>query len=71
MVIAIPIITGVCAIAMGAVTWLLYKENGWEIFKEIGADITLKRVYQQWQIFSVLNKFSALDLFSLAFYRKC
>lgn len=56
-IIAIPVITGACSGVMGYLTWLIYKEFGWEIFKQIGADLTLKRILQRKYIFYMLQKF--------------
>jgi len=37
-----PIIQGVAAIALGYMTWLLFKDFGWEVLHLIGADRKLK-----------------------------
>ncbi|KAH9821227.1 hypothetical protein DFH28DRAFT_951869 [Melampsora americana] len=68
-IIAIPVITGVCSCLLGYLTWLIYKEFGWDIFKQIGADLRLKRIIQQKYVFYMLQKFNLFFFigFSLQF----
>ncbi|PLW06851.1 hypothetical protein PCASD_21361 [Puccinia coronata f. sp. avenae] len=57
-IIAIPVIGGIVSILMAYLTWLIYKEFGWEIFKLIGADLGLKRILQKKYLFHMLQKFA-------------
>lgn len=57
-IIAIPVIGGLVSILMAYLTWLIYKEFGWEIFKLIGADLGLKRILQKKYLFYMLQKFT-------------
>ncbi|GAA5859145.1 hypothetical protein JCM1840_003772 [Sporobolomyces johnsonii] len=57
--IAIPCVVGACTVAMAVLDWKLYEEFGWDVFKRIGADIQLKRMYLLYQIFVCLLKFDA------------
>jgi hypothetical protein len=38
-------------------TWLIYQEFGWEIYKKIGADRAIKKMYKWYQVFAVVLKF--------------
>lgn len=40
--------------------WLTYKAFGWKIYRKIGANITLQRIYTQYQIFLSLLKIDLL-----------
>ncbi|GAA5950532.1 hypothetical protein JCM21900_001219 [Sporobolomyces salmonicolor] len=57
--ITIPCVVGACTVAMAVLDWKLYEEFGWDVFKRIGADIQLKRMYLLYQIFVCLLKFDA------------
>ncbi|EGG03120.1 uncharacterized protein MELLADRAFT_90467 [Melampsora larici-populina 98AG31] len=57
-IITIPVITGFCSCLLAYLTWLIYKEFGWDIFKQIGADLRLKRIIQQKYVFYMLQKFN-------------
>ncbi|KAH9451400.1 hypothetical protein MJO28_009089 [Puccinia striiformis f. sp. tritici] len=65
-IIAIPVIGGIVSILMGYLTWLIYKEFGWEIFKLIGADLGLKRILQKKYLFHMLQKFALFFFIGLS-----
>jgi len=44
------------------VNWKLFQEFGWQIFKQIGADLRMRRMYMIYQIFVTILKF---DMFML------
>ncbi|KAL8286616.1 hypothetical protein RQP46_004144 [Phenoliferia psychrophenolica] len=58
--IVIPCIIGAISVVMSWMVARLYAEFGWAVFKRIGADIGLKKMYTMYQIFVCLLKF---DLF--------
>ncbi|MBW0469857.1 hypothetical protein O181_009572 [Austropuccinia psidii MF-1] len=68
-IIAIPVITGIVSGLMGYLTWLIYKEFGWETFKLMGADLTLKRILHRQYLFNMFQKFVIFFIigFSLQF----
>lgn len=51
---AIPVIIGCSSLAFGALSWFLYKDFGWQIYKVIGADRNLKKAHMHYQIFVCL-----------------
>ncbi|KAA1120120.1 hypothetical protein PGT21_037175 [Puccinia graminis f. sp. tritici] len=53
----IPACIGISQVAFVYLTWHLFKEFGWQIYKQIGADRKIKRVYLWYQIFMCLLKF--------------
>ncbi|KAK9466463.1 hypothetical protein V1512DRAFT_169266 [Lipomyces arxii] len=55
--IAIISIIGVGSFVMGYICFQLYKEFGWSIYKQIGADLRMKRRYLAYQIFMTMLKF--------------
>ncbi|KAG0151536.1 hypothetical protein CROQUDRAFT_650943 [Cronartium quercuum f. sp. fusiforme G11] len=57
-IVAIPVVTGLCSCLLGYLTFLIYKEFGWDIFKQIGADLRLKKILQQKYVFFMLQKFN-------------
>ncbi|WAQ89437.1 hypothetical protein PtA15_11A125 [Puccinia triticina] len=65
-IIAIPVIGGIVSILMAYLTWLIYKEFGWEIFKLIGADLGLKRILQKKYLFHMLQKFALFFFIGLS-----
>jgi len=54
---AIPIVIAIAEISFIILGWKLWKEFGWQIYKKIGADRSLKRCYLHYQIFVALLKF--------------
>ncbi|GAA5851369.1 hypothetical protein JCM9279_001120 [Rhodotorula babjevae] len=67
--IVIPAVVGACSMCMTAMLWPLYHEFGWNVFKRIGADLAIRRMYLLYQIFACLLKFDAFFLigFSIQF----
>ncbi|GAA5954468.1 hypothetical protein JCM3765_004466 [Sporobolomyces pararoseus] len=57
--IVIPCVIGACSLAFFYLTWRLYEEFGWDVFKRIGADIRIRKCYQVYEIFVALLKFDA------------
>lgn len=55
--VAIPIVIAVGAIALSAIAWKLYQEFAWSIYKNISADVRMKRRYLVYQVYIALLKF--------------
>ncbi|KAI9728545.1 MAG: hypothetical protein M1834_007684 [Cirrosporium novae-zelandiae] len=55
--IAIPCVIAFCSIIMSFVAWKLYDEFAWTIYKQISADLRMKRRYLTYQIYIALLKF--------------
>ena len=51
---AIPIIIGFSSLVFTILAWFLWKDFGWQIYKVIGADRSLKRAHMHFQIFVCL-----------------
>ncbi|KAI3630108.1 hypothetical protein MIR68_011543 [Amoeboaphelidium protococcarum] len=60
VLIAISVVLGVCLIAFVYLAFKLYLEFGWKIYKKIGADPRMKKMYRLYQIFLAILK---LDFF--------
>ncbi|KAI3643242.1 hypothetical protein MP228_012797 [Amoeboaphelidium protococcarum] len=60
VLIAISVVLGVCLIAFAYLAFKLYLEFGWKIYKKIGADPRMKKMYRLYQIFLAILK---LDFF--------
>lgn len=56
----IPIVISIAEIAFIALGWRIWREFGWKVYKRLGADRQVKRMYAQYQIFVGVMKF---DLF--------
>ncbi|KAK9447558.1 uncharacterized protein V1518DRAFT_376497 [Limtongia smithiae] len=56
-VIALIAVIGVCTIPMGIMCFYLFRDFGWFIYKQLGADISMKHRYLALQIFTTLLKF--------------
>lgn len=54
------VIIAVAEVAFIALGWQIWREFGWKVYKFLGADITVKRMFKHYQIFLCLIKF---DLF--------
>jgi hypothetical protein len=48
--IALPVLMGVFTVILAFLSWQLYKEFGWKIYKQIGADPKMKRRYLTYQV---------------------
>ncbi|GAA5839759.1 hypothetical protein JCM3766R1_004604 [Sporobolomyces carnicolor] len=55
--VVIPCVVGACSVAFSYLTWRLYEEFGWDVFKRIGADIRIRKCYQVYEIFVAFLKF--------------
>lgn len=53
----IPIMISVAEIAYIALGWKIWGEFGWKVYKYLGADRRIKRMFAQYQIFICLIKF--------------
>ncbi|PWN51917.1 hypothetical protein IE53DRAFT_29439 [Violaceomyces palustris] len=54
---AIPIVIGLAQVSFVVLSWYLWREFGWQIYKKIGADRSLKKGYMHYQIYVALLKF--------------
>ncbi|CAH7674467.1 hypothetical protein PPACK8108_LOCUS9378, partial [Phakopsora pachyrhizi] len=66
LLVAIPSVIGICQIAFSILTFHLFQEFGWQIYKQIGADRRLKRMYMIYQIFICSIKFDYFFLIAFA-----
>jgi hypothetical protein len=55
--IIIPVVVLIAEIAYIALGWKIYSEFGWQVFKLLGADRQIKRVYMHYQILQSLMRF--------------
>jgi len=53
----IPIVIAVAQVAYIALGLKIYREFGWQVYKLLGADRSVKRMYMHFQIFICLTKF--------------
>jgi hypothetical protein len=51
------VIIGLSEVAFIALGWQIYKEFGWKVYKFLGADLRIKRIYAQYQIYLSLLRF--------------
>lgn len=61
----IPIVVSVAEIAYIALGWQIWREFGWKVYKQLGADRQIKRMYAHYQIFVGIMKFDVF--FFIAF----
>jgi hypothetical protein len=54
MLIAVPVLMAAATIAFAFVAWKLYDEFAWTIYKNISADLRLKRRYLTYQVCSLV-----------------
>ena len=53
----IPIVISVAEIAYIGLSWKIYHEFGWKVYKFLGADRRIKKMYAVYQIYECLVKF--------------
>lgn len=63
--IAIIVILALLAVIFAVQAWHLFQEFGWRIYKKMGADLNIRRMYRVHQIFVAILKFDVF--FFLAF----
>lgn len=51
------VVIGVSEFAFIALGWQIYKEFGWKVYKFLGADLQIKRIFAQYQIYLSLIRF--------------
>jgi hypothetical protein len=65
LTISIPIVIAVAELAFVALGWQIYQEFGWKVYKFIGANRLMKKMYANYQVYQCLIKFDFF--FFLAF----
>jgi hypothetical protein len=53
----IPVVISVAEIAFIGLVWKIYHEFGWKVYKFLGADRRIKKMYANYQIYECLIKF--------------
>lgn len=53
----LPIVIAIAELAYVALAWTIYNEFGWKVYKFLGADRRIKRMFAVYQIFQCLVKF--------------
>ncbi|KAI8057015.1 hypothetical protein BDF22DRAFT_740531 [Syncephalis plumigaleata] len=66
MEIAIIVILAFLSITFAFQAWHLFQEFGWKIYKKIGADLNIRRMYRLYQIFVTLLKFAIFIFLAFA-----
>lgn len=61
-VIVVPAISGLCSIILFLLTWYFYREFGWDMYKQLGADIKLRKALRIKYTFYMLQKFNLFFL---------
>ncbi|KAI9591151.1 hypothetical protein BDF19DRAFT_417421 [Syncephalis fuscata] len=64
--IAIIVVMAVLAITFAFQAWHLFQEFGWRIYKKIGADLNIRRMYRLYQIFVTILKFGIFVFLAFA-----
>jgi hypothetical protein len=59
-VTALPCLIALFTIIMAFIAWKLYQEFGWKIYKQIGADLRMKRRFLLYQV--CVSRIKRLDL---------
>ena len=81
----LPIVISIAELAYIALAWTIYNEFGWKVYKFLGADRQIKKMFAAYQIYQCLIKFDVffwvgfciqiawlvLDNHSLEFYITC
>jgi hypothetical protein len=55
--IAVPCVIAVASVILFVITWKLFQEFGWSIYKQIGASVQMRQRFLIYQIFVALLKF--------------
>jgi len=55
--VIVPVVVMTAEIAYIALGYKIYSEFGWQVFKLLGADRQIKRIYMQYQILQCLMRF--------------
>ncbi|KAG5341383.1 UPF0658 Golgi apparatus membrane protein [Termitomyces sp. T112] len=53
----IPIVIAICEICYIGLAWKIYHEFGWKVYKFLGADRRIKKMYVNYQVYECLVKF--------------
>ncbi|KAG6837120.1 hypothetical protein H0H93_014426 [Arthromyces matolae] len=53
----IPIVIAICEVAYIGLAWKIYHEFGWKVYKFLGADRRIKKMYADYQVYECLVKF--------------
>jgi hypothetical protein len=53
----LPIVISIAELAYIALAWTIYNEFGWKVYKFLGADRQIKKMFAVYQIFQCLVKF--------------
>ncbi|KAH9819698.1 hypothetical protein DFH28DRAFT_1122471 [Melampsora americana] len=61
-IIVVPAISGLCSIILFILTWYFYREFGWDMYKQLGADIKLRKALRIKYTFYMLQKFNLFFL---------
>jgi len=64
--IAVTAIMFVFAVTFALQAWKLYQEFGWRVFKKIGADLRMRRMFMVYQIFIMILKIDVFMLLSFS-----
>ena len=57
LTILVPIVIAIAEVAYIGLGYQIWKEFGWKVYKFLGADRTIKKIYGHYQIFECLLKF--------------
>jgi len=82
---ALPVVIGIAELAYIALAWTIYNEFGWKVYKFLGADRQIKKMFAVYQIYQCIVKFDVffwvgffvqftllvLDHRSFEFYMTC
>ena len=53
----VPIAIGIAEVVYVGLGYQIWREFGWKVYKFLGADRTIKKIYAQYQVFQCLLKF--------------
>lgn len=57
LTVLVPICVAIAEVAYIGLGWQIWKEFGWKVYKFLGADRTIKKIYAHYQVFQCLLKF--------------